>query len=215
MEKISEKLYFIKFSSQFYGEYVCLNKMQCFIQKWTLNIKRIFLIDWQGIWFKNYFEAIKSRKSARILMKISKMLLFSKSFSVSTSFSVSSKNHPCYPNKEKTYKLLSIAVVYFPLSIQMKTLTLYNNCYVILTLDSADSDAWFSPRAFIKFFKKYFITAMDTEIYSRYGKWFNPPAYMSDYLFSSFWWDINSANGLNKIILNKSICSCFCLGSLP
>ena len=38
-------------------------------------------------------------------MKIRKMLLVLKLFSVSISFSVSITNHPCYPNKEKMYKL--------------------------------------------------------------------------------------------------------------
>ena len=35
--------------------------------------------------------------------EICKMLLFSKAFSVSISYSV--QNHPCYPNKEKNHKL--------------------------------------------------------------------------------------------------------------
>ena len=38
-------------------------------------------------------------------MTICKMLLFSKLYLVSISFSVSIKNHLCFPNKEKTYKL--------------------------------------------------------------------------------------------------------------
>ena len=38
-------------------------------------------------------------------MKICKMLLFSKSFLVSKLLSVLIENHPCYPNKEKTYEL--------------------------------------------------------------------------------------------------------------
>ena len=37
-------------------------------------------------------------------MKISRMLLFSKSFSVSISSLVSIENHPCYPNKEQMNK---------------------------------------------------------------------------------------------------------------
>ena len=83
---------------------------------------------------KNYFENIKSRKSSSMLMKIRKMLLFSKLFSVSISFSASIKNHPCYPNKEKSYIIfLFITVIYFPLSIQMNIKTLSNNCYLILT----------------------------------------------------------------------------------
>ena len=72
-------------------------------------------------------------------MKIRKMLLFLKSFSVSISFSLSIENHPCYPNKEKTYTLFFINIIYFPLSIQMNILTLYNNCYVILTTYMLDS----------------------------------------------------------------------------
>ena len=46
-------------------------------------------------------------------MKIRKMLLFSKAFSVSISFSVSIKNHPCNGTKEKTMNFLFIAVIYF------------------------------------------------------------------------------------------------------
>ena len=42
------------------------------------------------------------------------MLLFSKSFSESISFSVSIQNCLCYPNKEKTCTLLFIADKYFP-----------------------------------------------------------------------------------------------------
>ena len=42
----------------------------------------IFLIDWQWIWFKKYFKNIESIKSSRISIKIRKILLFSKSFSV-------------------------------------------------------------------------------------------------------------------------------------
>ena len=54
------------------------------------------------------------------------MLLFSKSFWVSISFSVSIKNHSCYPNKEKVCTLFII-------------FALYNNCYVILTTFMLDS----------------------------------------------------------------------------
>ena len=39
----------------------------------------------------------------------------------------------------------------------------------------SDVYAWFRPRAIIKFVEKSFITAKDTEVDSRYGKWFNPP----------------------------------------
>ena len=72
-------------------------------------------------------------------MKIRKILLFLKSFSVSISFSLSIENHPCYPNKERTYTLFFLNIIYFPLSIQMNILTLYNNCYVILTMYMLDS----------------------------------------------------------------------------
>ena len=78
-----------------------------------------FLIDWQWIWFKNYFKDNKFRKSSSILMKIHKMLFL------------------CWPKKEKTYK--RIAVIYFLLSIQLNILTLYNNCHVILTTYMLDS----------------------------------------------------------------------------
>ena len=47
-------------------------------------------------------------------MKIRKMLLFSKSFSVSILFSVSIENHPCYPNKEKMYTLFVYSCNIFP-----------------------------------------------------------------------------------------------------
>ena len=67
-------------------------------------------------------EDIKSRKSSSILMKIHKMSLFSKSFSVSI------KNQPYYPNKEKTYKLF----VYNPNFRSKLTYVLCNNFYVIL-----------------------------------------------------------------------------------
>ena len=47
-------------------------------------------------------------QSSTILMKILKMLLLSKSFSVSI------ENHPCYPNKEKMYKLFVYSCNIFP-----------------------------------------------------------------------------------------------------
>ena len=40
---------------------------------------------------------------------------------------------------KKRIIFLFIAVIYFPLSIQMNILTLYNNCYVILTTYMLDS----------------------------------------------------------------------------
>ena len=43
-------------------------------------------------------------------------------------------------SKKKRLNFLFIVFLYFPLSIQMNILTLYNNCYIILTsymLDSA------------------------------------------------------------------------------
>ena len=40
------------------------------------------------------------------------MFLFSKSFSVSILFSVSIKNHQCYPNKEKCKTFLFIAAIF-------------------------------------------------------------------------------------------------------
>ena len=69
----------------------------------------IFLID--------YFEDIKSRKSSSILMKIRKMLLFSKSFQYPYRFSVSSKINRVIELKKKCINFLFIAVIYFPLSI--------------------------------------------------------------------------------------------------
>ena len=53
-------------------------------------------------------------------MKTRKMLIFSKStstfcgLSVSISFSLSIENHPCYPNKEKTYNLFVYSCNIFP-----------------------------------------------------------------------------------------------------
>ena len=47
-------------------------------------------------------------------MKIRTMLLFSKAFSVSISFSVSIVNHPSYQNKEKIYKLFVYSYNIFP-----------------------------------------------------------------------------------------------------
>ena len=72
---------------------------------------------WFSYWLtmnliSNYFEDIKSRKSSSILMKIRNILLFSKSFSVSTSFTISIENHPCYQNKENTNKLFFIDAIY-------------------------------------------------------------------------------------------------------
>ena len=48
-------------------------------------------------------------------MKIRKMLLLSKSFLVSISFSVSIGNHPWYQNKEKMYKLFVFNCKKFPI----------------------------------------------------------------------------------------------------
>ena len=55
--------------------------------------------------------------------------------------------------------------MYFPLSIQMNILTLYNNCCVILSKHMLDS-----ALAFILFVEKSFLNAMEIEIDSRYGK---------------------------------------------
>ena len=99
----------------------------------------IFLIDWQWIWFKNYFEDIKSRKSSSILMKIRKMLLFSESFSVSISFHYQSEIICVIQIKKKRINFLFIAVIYFTLSIQMNMFILYTNCYLILTTHMLDS----------------------------------------------------------------------------
>ena len=40
--------------------------------------------------------------------------------------------------------------------------------------------AWFWPSAVIQFVEKSFITAKDTEVDRRYGRWFNLPAYFAD-----------------------------------
>ena len=61
-------------------------------------------------------------------MKIREMLL---SFLVSMSFTVSIENHPCYPNKEKTYKLFVYSCKIFPVidpNEQIKTI-----CIIIVT----------------------------------------------------------------------------------
>ena len=52
---------------------------------------------------------------------------------------------------------------YIPLRDQLTDLTIFNICYVILT---TYLHAW----AFIEMFQKLFITDMDMEIDSRYGK---------------------------------------------
>ena len=54
-------------------------------------------------------KILNPENQSGILMKIRKMLLFSKSFSVLLLFSIGNQ---CYPNKEKTYKLLFIAVIF-------------------------------------------------------------------------------------------------------
>ena len=76
-------------------------------------------------------------------MKIRKMLLFFSIFfsviSIHIVFSIN-RNYACYPNKENMFKLFVIAVIHFPLSIQMNILTLYNNCCVIITTYMLDSD---------------------------------------------------------------------------
>ena len=61
------------------------------------------------------------------------MLLFSNSVSVSLSFSVSIENNRVIQIKKKRIHLLFIDVIYtyFPSSIQMNTLTLNTNCYVV------------------------------------------------------------------------------------
>ena len=99
----------------------------------------VFLIDWQWIWIKDYFEDIKSRKSARILMKIHQIFIFSKSFLVSISFQYQLKIIRFIQLKKEHINFLFVAVISFPLSIQMNILTLYDNCYVILTKHMLDS----------------------------------------------------------------------------
>ena len=97
------------------------------------NINMIFLIDWQRIWFKNYFEEliqkmyINENPQNAVILEI-----------VSISVSVSIENHPCYPNKEKRFKLF-VYSCYYSLSIQMNIFTLYNKCYVISTTYMLDS----------------------------------------------------------------------------
>ena len=49
-------------------------------------------------------------------MKIRKILLFSKSFSVSITFSISIENQPCYLDKEKKYKLFVYSCNIFPVN---------------------------------------------------------------------------------------------------
>ena len=99
----------------------------------NIKINMIFLIDWQWVWFKNYFEDIKTRKSTSILMIIRKMFLFSNRFSIHIVFSTNRKSIHVIQLNKKRIKFLFIAVIYFPLSIEINILTLYNNCYVILT----------------------------------------------------------------------------------
>ena len=79
-------------------------------------------------------EDIKSRKSSSILMNIRKMLLFSKSFQYPYRFQYQSKIIRVIQIKKKhMYKFFVYSCNIFPFIDQMSTLTLYINCYVILT----------------------------------------------------------------------------------
>ena len=55
---------------------------------------------------------LNPENQSSILMKIRNILLLSKSFLVSISFSVAIENHPCHQNKEKTYKLFVYSCKY-------------------------------------------------------------------------------------------------------
>ena len=94
-----------------------------------------FLLIDNEIDLKNYFHVIK-------IQKITKYVYQRKSarcciFRYLNRFQYLSKS--CYLNKEKSINFLFIAVIYFPLSIQMNILTLYANCFVILTSYMIDS----------------------------------------------------------------------------
>ena len=92
----------------------------------------IFLNDWQWIWFKNYFEDIKSRKSSSIYLSFSVFISF---------FQYQSKILRVIELTKKRINFLFNAVkIYFPLSILMNILTLYYICYLILAMYLLDSD---------------------------------------------------------------------------
>ena len=93
----------------------------------------IFLLIDNQFDLKITLRILNPENQSSILLKIRKMLLLSKLFTVSISFSVSIDNHPCYPNKEKTNKLFVYCCDIFPVIDPNEHLTQYNNRYVILT----------------------------------------------------------------------------------
>ena len=70
---------------------------------------------------------------------IAKKIYFKNRFQYPYSFQYQSNIIRVIQIKKKRINFLFIAVLYFPLSIQMNILTLYNNCYVILTTYMLDS----------------------------------------------------------------------------
>ena len=78
--------------------------------------------------FKITFRILNPENQSSMLMKIRKMLLLSKSFSLSILFSVSIENHLCYPNKEKTHKFFVYSCNKFPdIDPNEHINTIYNN----------------------------------------------------------------------------------------
>ena len=90
-------------------------------------------------------------------------------FSVSISFTISIEIICVIQIRNKTYKLFIYSSNIYPVIDPIEPISLYNICNVILTTYMLDSAPEHSYNA-----EKSFITAMDTEIDSRYGKWFKP-----------------------------------------
>ena len=72
-------------------------------------------------------------------MKIRKICYFQNRFQYLYLYQYQSKIIRVIKIKKKPLNFLFIAVIYFPLSIQMSLLTLYNNCYLILKTYMFDS----------------------------------------------------------------------------
>ena len=78
-----------------------------------------------------------------------------------------------------------IVKIYFPIWYQLNQLIIFNN--KILYFNSIF--AWFNPMAFIQFVEKSFITAMDMEIDSWYGKWLVPDRLvLYTYIYHGVYW---------------------------
>ena len=110
------------------------------------NYKHLILI-WLFLLIDNEFDLKitlwilnPENLQVHISMKIRKMFYFQ------NRFQYQSKVIRLIQSKKKHINFLFIAVIYFPLSIQMNILILYNNCYVILTTYILDSalEPWYN-----------------------------------------------------------------------